>query len=122
MASLVSLSGVAVALVGLLGVAAPARLTHLLAEWPAWTRLSATVGLRLGFGIVFLAAASDCRVPALVRLVGVAEFVGVVVLLVLGSERLGRFVAWWLAKPHAFVRRWCAAALAFGVLLIYAGA
>jgi hypothetical protein len=122
MAALVSFSGVTVALVGLLGVAVPGRLTQLLAEWPALTRLPVTVGLRLGFGTVFLLAAPGCRLPELVLLVGIAEFFGVAVLLVLGSGRLDRFVAWWLAKPLSFVRRWCSAALVFGMLLIYAGA
>jgi hypothetical protein len=81
-----------------------------------------TFGLRIGFGSIFLFAAPQCRLPDLVRLIGVLEFVGAAVLLGLGSARLQRFVQWWLERPLSFVRSWCLAALAFGMLLAYAGA
>jgi hypothetical protein len=118
----VSLAGVAVAAIGLLGLAAPGRLTHLLAGWPGLTGLPATVALRLGFGILFLLAAPYCRFPDFVRVIGVLELAGAAVLLSLGAARLNRFVVWWLERPASFVRAWCSAALAFGLLLAYAGA
>jgi hypothetical protein len=57
-----------------------------------------------------------------VRAIGVLEFVAAVVLLGMGSARLQRFVAWWLERPPSFVRYWCSGALAFGILIAYAGA
>jgi hypothetical protein len=122
LAVIVSLAGLAVAAIGLLGVAAPAMLIDLLARWRVLTRLPVTLGLRVGFGILFLVAASHCRLPDLLRVVGILELVGAAVLLVAGSERLQSFVAWWLQRPPAFVRYWCSGAFAFGILLTYAGA
>lgn len=116
-----SLAGIAVALIGLLGVAAPGRLVDLLARWPGLTRFPLTLGLRIGFAALFLAAAPRCRLPELIRVVGVLELLGALVLLVSGAESLKRFVAWWLKRTPWFVRGWCSVALAIGLLLAGAG-
>jgi hypothetical protein len=117
----VSLVGVAVAAVGALGVAAPNRLSSLVAGWPALTQLPVAFSLRIGFAILFLVGAPQCRLPELVRLVGVLEVAGAAVLLALGAVRLRRLVAWWLERPTSFVRGWAAGAVALGGLLAYAG-
>jgi hypothetical protein len=118
----VSLVGVAVAGVGLLGLISPVRLQGLVARWRVLTRLPVTVSLRIGFAILFLAGAPQCRLPNLVRLVGILEVAGALTLLALGSARLQRLVEWWLQRPPSFVRSWGCGALAFGSLLAYAGA
>ena len=119
---LVSLVGVAVAGVGLLGVAAPTNLTRLLGNWRVVTKLPVTLALRIVFGALFVSAAPECRLPTLVCLIGFLEFGGAVVLLGLGAGRLERFVEWWLQRPSSFVRFWCLAPLALGIVLFYAGA
>lgn len=121
LAVIVSLAGIAVAAVGLLGVAAPGRLKGILARWRFLTGFPVTLGLRIASGGVFLFGAPYCRLPDLVRLVGVLEILGAALLLLLGPARLQRFVEWWLERPPAFVRYWCSAAFAFGILLAYAG-
>ena len=57
MAVLVSLAGIGVAGIGLLGVAAPNQLASLLAGWRVFVGLSVTLALRLGFGTLFVVAA-----------------------------------------------------------------
>ena len=121
-AVIVSLAGAAVAAIGLLGLAAPTQLTNLLARWRILTGLRMTFGLRIGFGTLFLFAAPHCRLPDLVRLLGVLELSGAAVLLVLGAARLQRFVEWWLERSLSFVRSWCLAVFTFGILLVRAGA
>lgn len=118
---LVSLAGIAVAVIGLGGVAAPRTLTRILGDWRMLTGLPVTFTLRMVFGFVFVVAAPDCRLPSLVRLVGFVEFGGAAGLLVLGAGRLERFVRWWLQRPNSFVRSWCLAAVALGILLLCAG-
>ncbi len=118
----VSLAGIAVAAIGLLGIVAPIQLTKLIANRRILTGLPMTFGLRVGFGTLFLFAAPYCRLPDLVRLLGVLELSGAAVLLVLGAARLQRFVEWWLERPSAFVRSWCLAVVTFGMLLVSAGA
>ena len=122
LAVFVSLAGVAVAAIGLLGLAAPGQLTDLLARWRILTGFPVTVALRVGFGTLFLVAAPHCRLPDVIRPIGVLEFAAAVLLLGLGSGRLQRFVAWWLERTPSFVRCWCSAALGFGILLATAGA
>jgi hypothetical protein len=117
----VSLAGLAVAAIGLLGVAAPTALTTLLTRWRVLTQLPVTLGLRLAFGLLFLVAAPHCRLPDLVCVVGILELIGAAVLLVAGPEPLKSFVTWWLQRSPAFVRYWCSGALAFGILLAYSG-
>lgn len=121
MAAIVSAIGTAVAAIGVLGIGAPNLLVHLIVTWRFLTRLSTTVALRIGFGVLFLLAAPSCRLPEFIRVVGVAELASAVLLLGLGPERLDRFVTWWVERPASFVRSWCSAALALGALLVYSG-
>jgi len=119
---LVSLVGFVVAAIGLLGVVAPMRLTGVLNSRRVLTGLPVTLAVRLLTGSIFVVAASDCRVPPLVRLIGLLELGGAAALLGLGGERLGRFVEWWLARSSSFVRYWSFGALILGTLVLYAGA
>jgi hypothetical protein len=119
---LVSLAGLAVAGIGLLGVTAPTHLSRLLGSWRVLTGLPVTFALRIVFGSIFVAGAPDCRLPTLVRLIGFLEFGGAALLLGLGAGRLDGFVEWWLQRPSSFIRYWCLGAFALGILLVYAGA
>jgi hypothetical protein len=119
---LVSLAGLAVAGIGLLGVAAPTHLTRILGSWRVLTGFPVTFVLRIVFGSIFVVAAPDCRLPTLVRVIGFLEFGGAALLLGLGAGRLDRFVEWWLQRPSSFVRCWCLGAFALGISLAYAGA
>jgi hypothetical protein len=122
-AILVSLCGLAIGGVGLLGVVAPTVLTRLLSSWRVVIRLPVTFALRIIFGSIFVTGAPDCRLPALVSLLGWFEFAGALVLLGLGAGRLDRFGDWWLQQPPSFVRRWCLlGGTPIGVFLVYAGA
>jgi hypothetical protein len=118
---LVSLIGLAVAGVGLLGIAAPSRFTRTLDDWRVLTGLPVTFAVRIVTAAIFLVAAPDCRIPTLVRLIGFLEAGGAAVLLGLGAERLRRFVEWWLERSPAFVRCWCLGAFTLGIALLYAG-
>jgi hypothetical protein len=119
---LVSLVGLAIGGIGLLGVVAPASLVRLLNNWRVVTSLPVTVVIRILSGFIFVVAAPDCRLPTVVRVIGFIEFGSAAVLLALGAGRLERFVEWWLRRPAWFVRYWCFGAFALGILLLYAGA
>ena len=122
LAVMVSLVGLAVAAIGLFGIAAPAALTDFLARRRVLTQLPVTLGMRVILGNFFLVAARDCLWPRFVGVVGILELVAGVALLVAGRKPLESFVTWWLRQSPAFVRCWCAGALAFGILLAYSGA
>ena len=78
-AVLVSLVGLAVAAIGLLGVVAPVGLTGLLNSQRVLTGLPVTFVVRIITGSIFVIAAPGCRVPTLVHLFGLLEFGGEVV-------------------------------------------
>jgi hypothetical protein len=119
---LVSLAGFTVAGIGLIGVLAPDKLRLFLSDWRVMTSLPVTVVIRLLLGGIFVASASDCRLPTVVHLVGILELASAAVLLGLGSRRLESFVEWWLQRPTSFVRYWCLGASGLGALLVYGGA
>jgi len=122
-AILVSLCGLAIGGVGLLGVVAPTILTRVLSSWRVVIRLPVTLAIRIIFGSIFVIAAPDCRLPAVVSFIGWFEFGFALVLLGLGAGRLDRFGDWWLQQPPSFVRRWCLlGGTPIGVVLVYAGA
>lgn len=118
---LVSSIGLAIAAIGFFGVAAPTSITRLLGRWRVLTCLPVTFALRIVFGSIFVAAAPDCRLPMVVRLIAILEFAGAALLLGAGAERLDRFVGWWLQRPSFFVRYWCLGAFGLGILLLCAG-
>ncbi len=122
MAIIVSVLGVLIAAIGLLGVAKPKSLIDLAAYWRNPTRFWVAVLFRLILGVVLLFAAPTCRLPMLVRVVGILAIVAAVGILALGPTRLDAFIRWWLVRSPAFIRSWALIAVAFGVLLIYAGA
>ncbi len=122
LAVLVSLIGLTVAGIGLAGIIAPTRLVALLESQRVLTGLPITLVVRIVTGSIFVIAAPGCRIPTLVRLIGLAEFGGAAALVGLGDRRLGRFVEWWLQRSPSFVRYWCVGALTLGVVLVCAGA
>jgi hypothetical protein len=119
---LVSLAGLATAGIGLFGVAAPTVLKRLLVDWRVMTSLPVTVAIRIIFGLVFVIGAPDCRLPMVIRVIGIVEFASAVMLFGLGAARLERFVEWWLERPSFFVRYWCLGATGLGIVIIYGGA
>ena len=122
MAWIVSLLGAAIAAIGLLGVASPSRLLGWIGRLPPPRRLAIAVGVRLTLGAVLLLAAEDCRLPQLVRAVGIIAIAAAAALAALGPRRFEAFVDWWLRRPAPIIRSWAGVAVAFGALLLYAGA
>ncbi len=137
MAYIVTVLGVAIVLIGVLGLAQPQRLIGLVQRWQSPARFWFAVVIRVVLGAVLLAVAPDCRAPLVIRVVGVISIVAAVALVILGRVRLdasslGRvrldaFIERWLGRPSsalgrpALLRVSASGAIAFGVLLVYAG-
>ena len=119
---IVSVLGVVAAIIGLMGLANPESIVVLVEYWRGPTRFRLAIGVRIVLGIVFLIVAPACRLPVLVRAIGVISIVAAIVILIIGQKRLDLFIGWWLTSPPAVVRISGLFAFLFGVLLIYAGA
>ena len=121
MAIIVSVLGVVIALIGVMGVANPRSLNKLVQRWQSPARFGFAVVIRVVLGVVFLAVAPDFRAPLVVRIVGVISVVAALAILIVGRVRLDAFIEWWLRRSPALLRLWATVAIAFGALLVYAG-
>ena len=121
MAVIVTVLGVLIAAIGLMGVMIPRILIALVQHWRGPVRFWFAVSIRLVLGVVFLAVAPDCRAPIVIRAIGVVSVAAALGMIVLGTARLDRFIEWWLGRPLPYVRLWASGAIAFGALLIYVG-
>ena len=121
MAFIVSILGVLITLMGVLGIANPQRLINLAEHWHGPTRFWIAILVRVVLGVVLLAVAPACRLPMFVRIVGAIQIVAALVILILRHARLDAFIRWWLIRP-ALIRFSGFVAIAFGALLVYAGA
>ena len=120
MALVVTVLGAVIALIGVIGIAHPRSLITLVERWQSPAQFLFAVIIRLVLGAVFLAVAPDCRAPLVIRIVGVISIVAAVALVIFGRIRLDALIKWWLGRP-ALLRVSATGAIAFGVLLVYAG-
>ena len=111
--------GIAVALLGLIGIIMPERFRKLLGAWRSQPRFLFAVIVRLAFGSLLLAAAAELRFPLAMKILGGVSILAAFVLLLLGRDRLDRLVAWWLRLPDEFLRVSTLFVIIFGVFLIY---
>ena len=71
------------------------------------------------FGIVFLIAASGCRLAWLITILGIWSIIKGVLLLVISKEKLSAYLDWWQSKPSLVLRILGVITIIFGGLLIY---
>ena len=119
MALLVSLVGVLIATIGVVGLVNPHGLYKLVERWRSPARFWFAVSMRALLGAVFLAVAPDCRVPVVVQVIGWLSILGAVVLLMIGRTGLDAFIESWLGPT--LIRVLAPMTVAVGALLVYAG-
>ena len=120
MGVLVSLLGAAMLFVGVIGMVRPERLAAIVEHWSSPTRYRFAVVARFVAGTFLIVAAPACRMPGVIRAVGVLAVAAAIALLFVGRARLDTFVRWWLAHPAA-IRPAGLFVAAFGSLLMSAG-
>ena len=120
MALIVPLVGVLIVMMSVVSLASPCTLIKLVGRVKSPARFWFAVLRRALLGTVFLAVAPDCRVPAVVQVVGWLSILGAVFLLMLGRSRLDASLEWWLISP-TLIRVTALIAIAGGALLIFAG-
>jgi hypothetical protein len=102
------------------GVFAPERLVAIVTGWPPDTRLYVAVGTRLVVGLIFVAAASKCRFPAVIYGIGILALAGALLLVLLGEPRLDALIRWWSQQPALAIRAWCVLSGLVGALVLSA--
>ena len=109
----------AVAAMGVVVIVKPA-LAH------EWSRLLAdktgmwiVTAIRAVLALGLFAAASDSKAPMVLRLLGLLILIIAIVIPILGVDRHRRMIEWWLARRRTVQMMCGAAAIVFGIGLIY---
>ena len=117
----VLLIGVTIVVLAGWGVFAPEKLMTLVTSamdrhWGIY--VAVTVRLVLGSALIIVAPVS--LFPMVFHVLGVIAIVAAIALLLMGRERIRRFIAWWSERSSApIVRMWLLFGIAFGGFLVY---
>lgn len=77
------------------------------------------VVVRLLLGAALIIAAPESRFPLIFEILGWIAVVAAVAILLMGRERLRKFVAWFGRFSEAMIRVWLLFGIAFGAFLVY---
>jgi len=106
---------------GVWGLARPVALVAFVENVRKPGALWAIAAIRLVIGTVFLLAAGGSRSPLFLQVLGWVAIVSGLITPWFRGQRLDAWLGWWTARPPAFIRAWCALALAVGGAVIVAG-
>ena len=111
--------GLLLAVLGAGGAVFPRALVSLV-SWlrGKWWALPAGAAIRVGLGGILVLAAEGSRHPRVVAGLGLFLIAAGVLVLILGRERIDRWIAWWRTRPVRVVRLSSGVTLAFGLVLI----
>ncbi len=106
--------------VSLWGMLAPKKMMQLVngvmdKEWGIYF----AVIVRLLLGAALILAASGSRFPEFFEILGWIAIIAAVGILLMGRERLRRFVGWFNRLSPTVIRAWLLFGIAFGAILVY---
>lgn len=115
----VRLFGIVVVFAGILFSISKKALKDYIAFWKSEKRLKVGGVGALLFGVIFLIAASQCRVSWLITVLGIWSIIKGALLLTLSVKKLYGYFDWWQDKSILTIRIIGLIAVCFGALLIY---
>jgi len=104
---------------GVWGVFAPGSIFAFISGWSSKTGFWLAVLLRLSFGLTLWFAASDTRLPMLLRALGALAIVMAAALPMIGYARFERVIEWWTNRTPFVMRLWSLVAVAIGGLVLW---
>ena len=110
----------AIAAMGVLVIVSPTRSNDLTRLFADKTGMWVATAIRAVLALGLLAAASESKLPMLLRILGLIILIVAIVIPILGLDRHRRMVDWWLARDRKAQIICGAASFVFGVFLIYA--
>ena len=116
---LIVLFGVLICLAGLTILIVPEKFKNIMNRWTGQPRFLFAVIIRVLFGALLLSEAANLRFPLAMKVIGAISILAAVVLLLIGQERMDRFIDWWMRMADKVLRVWSVLAIAFGAFLIY---
>jgi uncharacterized protein YjeT (DUF2065 family) len=121
MASLIWLTGLLVAALGVGIVLHPAILTGMLRTIHKPLIFYLIGGIRATMGVIFLVWARSCHRPSIIITIGILLICSGVFVFVTPTAKLNRMIDFFLRRPDWIRRVWGLFAIAFGILIIWAG-
>ena len=116
----IALVGGLICLAGLLILISPARFRTMFNNFSGQPRFLFAIIFRILFGAILLWEASNLKFPFAMQIIGGISIVAAIVLLLMGQDRMDRFIDWFMSKfTDTLMRVWSVLALAFGAFLIY---
>lgn len=119
MVILVRLFGILIVALGIIFLAVPDAMKKYIAFWAKGKRIYTGGILSIVIGIIFLLAASQCKLVWFVVVMGIWALIKGIVLLTLGPEKWLSYINWWTVRPPAALRVLSLVAIALGILLVY---
>ncbi len=117
---LIALFGVLICLAGLVILIFPDQFRNAMNKWTGQPRFLFAVIIRVLFGALLLSEAANLKFPLAMKIIGAISILAAVVLLLIGQERMDRFIDWWMRMTDNVLRVWSVLAIAFGAFFIYA--
>jgi amino acid permease len=116
---LIVLFGVLICLAGLTILILPEKFKNIMNRWTGQPRFLFAVIIRVLFGALLLSEAANLKFPLAMKIIGAISILAAVVLLLIGQERMDRFIDWWMRMSDRLLRFWSIFAFVFGAFLIY---
>jgi hypothetical protein len=119
MSFLVSAFGLAIVVIGMLGLVNPDALVSFVRRWQTWPGVWTAAALRVVFGVALWLTAPPSRTPVTLQVLGVVSLVSGAALPLLGVSGFAAIVVWWSRRPAAFRRVWAGVAGAVGGFVLW---
>ncbi len=119
---LIALFGVLICLAGLTILILPEKFKNIMNRWTGQPRFLFAVIIRVLFGALLLSEAANLKFPFAIKIIGAISILAAVVLLLVGQERMDRFIDWWMKQSEIVFRVASVLAFALGAFLIYVAA
>jgi uncharacterized protein YjeT (DUF2065 family) len=116
---LIAIAGGLICLAGLVILIAPEKFKSMMNTWTGQPRFLFAIIVRVVIGAILLAEATNLRFPLAMKIIGGVSIAAAIGLLLIGQDRLDRFIAFWMRKPDNLFRVSSVFAIAFGAFLVY---
>ncbi len=116
---IIALFGVLICLAGLVILIFPDQFRNAMNKWTGQPRFLFAVIIRVLFGALLLSEAANLKFPLAMKIIGAISILAAVVLLLIGQERMDRFIDWWMKQSDNLLRVSSVLAIAFGAFLTY---
>jgi hypothetical protein len=117
---LAAVLGVAIAVLGVVGIATPSVLLEFGQSLQTPGTLYIVAAVRIMFGVVLILAAPGSRMPRTLRVIGIIIIVAGLLSPLFGLEFAQAMLTWFSNHGPIFMRAWASLAVVFGGFVVYA--